>query len=146
MKDKGVLGGDDCLPLGPAKKIEPAPARAPRRGAPATPPSFVVVGPDGKMRTNGYVPKLAAAALVLTCCASFGAAFVEAQTTEGWITLHDEVGLCAPVARRAEWQANDGRPVLLGCWRPIEGGVAIAWFDGDASRVPIAAFGKVKPL
>ena len=56
MTNKGILGGDDCLPLGPAKKVEPAPAQPPRRAIPDNQKKFLA-DEHGRLRTNGYVPK-----------------------------------------------------------------------------------------
>ena len=56
MNDKGLLNGNDCLPLGPAKKVEPAAAQAPRRAIPINQQKFLHDA-QGRLRTNGYAPK-----------------------------------------------------------------------------------------
>ena len=107
MNDRGVLGGDDCLPLGPAKKIEPAPAQQPRRGAPATPPPFVV-GPDGKMRTNGYVPKLEQATFAAALPPGTGAVLRILPLWEGSAVLACENGVW--IADRGVFEKADVSP------------------------------------
>lgn len=57
MTNKGILGGDDCLPLGAPKQTQPAPAPAPRRAVPTSQQKFLS-DEQGRLRTNGYVPKM----------------------------------------------------------------------------------------
>lgn len=56
MTNRGILGGDDCLPLGAPKQTQPKPAPAPRRAVPTSQQKFLA-DEHGRLRTNGYVPK-----------------------------------------------------------------------------------------
>lgn len=83
--------------------------------------------------------RLLICALALLACAAHATVIgvVEAHGTR--IEFHDEPGQCVGGAMRAEFVANDGLRIA-GCWtlRTPEL-VGVAFLDGDAVSVPVAA-------
>ena len=83
--------------------------------------------------------------LALAAAASSAADIAEAQGESGYLVLTDQAGACVGAAKAARWHPNGGGAAIPGCWRAIDGGVQVAFLDGDALRVPSAAFSRPNP-
>jgi hypothetical protein len=62
------------------------------------------------------------------------------------LRLHSEPGICVGPARKAEYVPLH-KPVIVGCWvlRPDDT-ITVAFLDGDAGVVPVAAVRKPEPM
>jgi len=87
------------------------------------------------------------AALALLIAASAAQADVVAVATNENIRLelHDTAGPCQG---RALWAViTDGTRTVSGCWIPQPpAAIAVAWFDGDYTTLPIAIFREPEKL
>lgn len=61
------------------------------------------------------------------------------------LLLHDDAGPCVRGARRAEY-VKQGEPVIPGCWIVAGPVLQVAFFDGDASDVPLQVVRRPTPL
>lgn len=66
------------------------------------------------------------------------------DATGATVTLHAGPGPCVDGAMAAVWRPADRSRSVLGCWRPVPGGVIVAFLDADRADIPDDRLVKVK--
>lgn len=98
----------------------------------------------------GFVLGLVAAGVLAMCMSppARGEPIATATAQDGsLVTLHADAGVCPARSYLAVWQSADRRRAVLGCWFVASPDhVSLAYFDGDAGRIPGAQLVRLRAV